>query len=368
MKLVFVVAFIFTLIGTIESLFIGYDVLTHGSLSALRAPDLGRGIRSWTEHHAMRPGFSDSAVKLNSFGLRTPEVAIPKPDGTIRILLLGDSFTFGFKAAEEDVFARRLEARLRARGYSTLEVVNAGVVSYCPLLEYLQYKHHLHVFEPDLVVLNFDMSDVQDQLEYSRSASWSSTGVPLYVTEPSLNEGASALPQLLSFQWFARHFNAVKRRYHAAAEHSPFARDLDRYLWTLDGNERWDEEAEAAMAPIGNLSTLLQHDHIPLILATYPQPWQVAANATPDETIRKQYGIGMNTVYLNDRPFQLLEAFARNHGIPFVNATPEFRNATDPADLYLTHDFHFSPRGNDLYAQVLEERLLTFGLKAVPRL
>jgi hypothetical protein len=72
MKLVFVVAFIFTLIGTIESLFIGYDVLTHGSLSALRAPDLGRGIRSWTEHHAMRPGFSDSAVKLNSFGLRSP--------------------------------------------------------------------------------------------------------------------------------------------------------------------------------------------------------------------------------------------------------------------------------------------------------
>ncbi|MEO7191332.1 MAG: hypothetical protein ABI051_09770 [Vicinamibacterales bacterium] len=359
--LFFAVGLLFTAIGIVECGFIGYDWASGGALSGLRAPDLGRGVRSWTMHHAMRPGYSDSAARLNSFGLRSPEVAVPKPAGTPRILVLGDSFTFGFRAAEEDVFVRRLENRLRAQGLPALEVVNAGVVSYCPLLEYLQYKHQLHVLQPDLVILNFDMSDVQDHLEYSRDGVWSDAGVPLYVTEPSLGKGATAWPQLLSFQWVARKFNAATRRYQSAAEKSPFARDLDRYLWTFDGNDGWEKEAASTMAPIAELSKLLQHDHIPLIVATYPQPWQVAANATPYEPIRTQYGVGMNKVHLNDRPFKLLERFTAEHGIPFMNAAPVFRADADPASLFLQTDFHFSPRGNDLYAQLLAARVTAMG-------
>jgi len=124
-------------------------------------------------------------------------------------------------------------------------------------------------------------------------------------------------------------------------------------LWTLDGGPEWDNEARNAMAPIADLSKLLQHDSIPLILATYPQPWQVAADATPLPPIRQQYGIGMNTVHLNDRPFRKLERFAADHGIPFLNATQAFRQDARPASLFLANDFHFSARGHDLYAQVL---------------
>ena len=35
----------------------------------------------------------------------------------------------------------QLEQRLRDGGFPAVEVVNAGVLSYCPLLEYLQYRH-----------------------------------------------------------------------------------------------------------------------------------------------------------------------------------------------------------------------------------
>jgi hypothetical protein len=295
----------------------------------------------------------DTAATLNSFGLRSPEVAVPKPAGTYRILLLGDSFTFGFRVGNDETFARRLEARLRAEGRPSLEVVSAGVVSYCPLLEYLQYKHHLHVLDPDLVVLNFDMSDVQDHLEYSRDAVFDEAGVPLYVTEPSLARPASAMPGLLSFQWVARKWHAASRRAQASREGSPFARDLDRYLWTLDDRPGWEKEATAAMEPIAHLARLLAHERIPFLLATYPQPWQVSAEATPDETIRTQYGVGMHTVHLNDRPFRMLEAFASGHGIAFANATETFRSHADPPSLFLKTDFHFSPLGNDIYAEFL---------------
>jgi hypothetical protein len=363
----FVVAVLFTLIGLTESGFVVYDLFT-GTLSAQRAPDLSFGIRSWTVHHALRPGYSNPNVRINSFGLRSPEVAVPKPVGTFRILLLGDSFTFGFQAQEDEVFARRLEANLRREyGSPSIEVVNAGVLSYCPLLEYLQYRDSLHILEPDLVVLNFDMSDVQDHLAYSRNLVSSTDGKPLYVTEPSLGKGPSRMPGLLSFEWFGRHMTALRQRLESSASGVPFERDTDRYLWTLDNGPDWDHEAQLAMAPIADLADLLHHFNIPLVLATYPQPWQVAKDASPSTSVRTQYGIGVNTVHLNDRPFRKLEKFAADHDLPFVNATSDFRRDSQPASLFLTFDFHFSGRGHELYAEVLARY---FGERALikPRL
>jgi lysophospholipase L1-like esterase len=362
-RLVFGVALIFTLVGVLESGFVIVDLLTGGQLSALRAPDLGPGVRSWTEHHAMKPGYDIAPTHTNSFGLRSPEVAVPKPAGTLRVLLLGDSFTLGFRVGDDEVFARVLERQLRTDyGFSSVEVVNAGVLSYCPLLEYLQYRNHLNILEPDLVVLNFDMSDVQDHMIYARDTKFSSTGVPLYVTEPSLRRSASVMPDLLSFQWIGRHLASATQRVESTVGGVPFARDVDRYLWTLDGGPPLDKEVADALAPIGNLSTLLQHKQIPLVLATYPQPWQVSADATPLPPIRDQYGIGQHTVHLNDRPFRALERFATEHDLPFVNATTAFRQASEPASLFLGNDFHFSVRGHQLYATILAKFLTEHSL------
>jgi hypothetical protein len=353
----FLVAIAFTAIGVLETGFIAFDLWTGGSLSAQRAPDLSFGIRSWKVHHELRPGFNNPAVRTNSFGLRSPEVAVPKPAGTFRILLLGDSFTFGLRAADDQVFARRLEQQLREHYHrDSIEVVNAGVLSYCPLLEYLQYRHYLHGLEPDVVILNFDMSDVQDQLAYSRELVRDENGVPLFVTEPSLGGNtASPIPRLLLFEWLGRRVRGARGRIQSTLEGVGFVRDQDRYLWALDDGPPMDREAAEAMAPIVDLQTLLAHNHIPLVLATYPQPWQVSADATPLPPVRDQYGIGHNKVHLNDRPFKKLAAFAMAHDIPFVNATEAFRSDASPAGLFLSNDFHFSPHGHDRYASVLAD-------------
>jgi lysophospholipase L1-like esterase len=367
LRVFFVVALAFTTIGIVESAFIAFDLYT-GWLSFARSPDLSFGVRSWTLHHELRPGFSSPNVRTNSFGLRSPEVAVPKPEGTFRILILGDSFTFGFGVADDKVFARRLEAQLRSRNpNASIEVVNAGVLSYCPLLEYLQYRHRLHVLEPDLVILNFDMSDVQDHMAYSRDTVFSSDGVPLFVTEPSLrDQKASAMPGLLSFEWIGRHIRGARGRVESTLEGVPFVRDQDRYLWAMDGGPELDNEVQRALAPIADLKRLLQHNGIPLLLATYPQPWQVSVDATPLPPIRDQYGVGRNRVHLNDRSFRKLEKFASENGIPFVNATPMFRQDPKPASLFLASDFHFTPRGHDLYADVLAKALVEHGLVALP--
>lgn len=91
--------------------------------------------------------------KLNSKGLRSPEYPYPKPEGTRRILVLGDSFTEGYDVEVEDLFTTILEDRLRKSLPGNFEVVNAGTGGYSTDQEYLFYVTEGFKYEPDVVIL-----------------------------------------------------------------------------------------------------------------------------------------------------------------------------------------------------------------------
>ena len=66
-------------------------------------------------------------VTINSLGLRDDEVSVPKPEGVVRILMLGDSVTFGWGVLQEDTISAQLEVLLNATpGATRVEVVNSG--------------------------------------------------------------------------------------------------------------------------------------------------------------------------------------------------------------------------------------------------
>ena len=94
-------------------------------------------------------------VRINSRGTRGPEFDVPKPTGTVRILSLGDSKTFGWGMAENETYSARTEALLRekAGGGRNIEVVNAGVNawSYPQIRVFLQERGL--AFGPDIAVL-----------------------------------------------------------------------------------------------------------------------------------------------------------------------------------------------------------------------
>ncbi len=67
-------------------------------------------------------------VMRNSLDLRDRDFAIPKPAGVYRILMLGDSFTWGVGLNVERALPKVLESRLSAIETGvTIEVVNAAV-------------------------------------------------------------------------------------------------------------------------------------------------------------------------------------------------------------------------------------------------
>jgi lysophospholipase L1-like esterase len=67
-------------------------------------------------------------VHLNRAAFREREFVMAKPPGVFRIVVLGDSLTWGAGLAEEDRYSNRLEARLRALfSGREIEVLNFGL-------------------------------------------------------------------------------------------------------------------------------------------------------------------------------------------------------------------------------------------------
>lgn len=100
-------------------------------------------------------------VRTNSAGLRGPEYASEGGPGTVRILLLGDSFTEGYTVAEEDGVAAVLERDLnRADAEHRYVVINGGTRGYSTDQAYLFFRRDGRRYAPDLTVLLFYVNDV----------------------------------------------------------------------------------------------------------------------------------------------------------------------------------------------------------------
>jgi lysophospholipase L1-like esterase len=112
-------------------------------------PVLGwRNIPNWRASTKGRP------LSINSKGLRDREYPYEKPSGVSRILVLGDSFTWGYGVADGEIFTEVLEAGLRRDGLHW-EVLNAGVSGWGTDQEYLYLINEGFKYAPDVVVLAF---------------------------------------------------------------------------------------------------------------------------------------------------------------------------------------------------------------------
>ena len=104
-----------------------------------------------------------TAAHSNSMGYRGPEVAVPKPAGTTRVLLLGGSTTHGWGVDDgETIDGYMREALARAYPDRHFEVVNLAFDGYdsWQLLERLRIDGLR--LEPDFVIVNTGVNDVKN--------------------------------------------------------------------------------------------------------------------------------------------------------------------------------------------------------------
>jgi hypothetical protein len=108
--------------------------------------------------------FAGVPVKINALGFRDPrDYSLAKQPNTFRILVLGDSVTFGHGAVWETTYPFLLEQRLKQwRPETDWQVWNLGVPGYNTATELRLLERVGPSYAPDLVVVGFYENDLID--------------------------------------------------------------------------------------------------------------------------------------------------------------------------------------------------------------
>ncbi len=113
------------------------------------------------------PYFADIVLSTNSFGVREKQWASPKPEGTLRVVILGDSFVLGSGINAEQRMGAHLEAYLRERApdfAGDIEVLQIGMGSWNIRSECAFARRQLSLLKPDLLIQILVNNDLDDTL------------------------------------------------------------------------------------------------------------------------------------------------------------------------------------------------------------
>ncbi len=135
-------------------------------------PD-AKGIENSYYHHGLRKNYQGTVswgqekhpLYTNDLGFKDAQCRIvPRKADRRRVLFIGDSFTEGAGLPFEQTFVGMFK-----QAFPTVDVLNAGAVSFSPKLFYYRLKYLLEVekLHFDELIVFVDISDISDEIEYS---------------------------------------------------------------------------------------------------------------------------------------------------------------------------------------------------------
>jgi lysophospholipase L1-like esterase len=343
------------------------------------------GIEHPQFHHRLPPNTAhryandefDVTIHTNSLGLRAPEPSRQKPPGTVRVLLLGDSFTFGFPVRDEETFAARIGEALRAKGLP-VEILNGGQSGYSPTLHYLTLRDQLLAYEPDVVVLWSDLGDLQEDAWYQKNLLYDAQG-ELARCDPRFIHGRfsrwewlrnhSALIKYLDIKlvrtaWKIRtlglggYLRAKFRGQRAKAAIAKLkaeqqAEDLASYDRFLLVRETSTEESvrpywELSAGYLRKIHALLAARGVPLIIGIYP--YGMLAGPDQWDSGRVFWGFQRGRVYDDSAVRALFARFAAEEGLGLIDTFDAFKAGAATQKLFYDEDGHMTPAGHAVLA------------------
>lgn len=346
---------------------------------------LGAGIEHPHFHHRLNPnepyhftsGEFDVTVRTNRFGLRGPDPVMPKPPGTFRILMLGDSYTFGFPVKDEETFCVLAEQGLHDRGYG-VEIVNGGVSGYSPTLHYVSLRDQFLAFEPDLVLLWYDLGDLQEDAWFQKNLVYDQEGRILRC-DPAFIHGRfdrwgwmknhSALAKYIDLKVLRTmdkirtlgmrgYVNVILRGERAKVaiarlKRAQQAADLaehDRFLLVRESStpELIESYWSVSATYLTMIHDLLAQRQIPFVMGMYPYGMLVG----PDQWAEgwRFWGFERGKTYEATQAIGVLQRFCAAQRIPLINTLDSFRVAAKSEKLFYDEDGHFTPAGHRVVA------------------
>jgi hypothetical protein len=340
-----------------------------------------------------------SYVRINSDGLRDREHAKAKPADTVRIAVLGDSFTEAMHVPMEQTFWWLLEQRLKechAFPGKTVEVIDFGVSGYGTAQELMTLRQKVWDYSPDLVVLAFTtnndvydnsraLSGVEDEPyfvyrngELIYDASFRDS--PTYQQRDSkLNRFGRWLHnelrviQLVHYVQFVAKLRLTdwrnRRRLAAQSQTKPAdgsiptvrnAEDIgiDNMIYIEPRDENWQEAWRVTEGLIKQMRDDVAQKNARFLVVTLSNAIQVY----PDPVVREKFlqHVGAETIFY---PNLRLRALAEREQIDFLDLAQPMQVYADQNKVFL-HGFgsdigngHWNATGHQVAAELIAQKL-----------
>lgn len=312
----------------------------------------------------------------NSRGLRTHEYTRTKPEGTLRIVLIGDSFSFSCAGIPySDAWHVRLEQLLDAARPDRVEVLTLGVPGVGPLFERRMWQIEGSRLNADVLLLQLyvgnDFTDHNDvRLEGGAAtvlARWS------YVVRIVRNlgrvvaarDGGDPEAARISVEpgaGGARGGYELPEYRAAFADRKPFmtAERLGRVesgqarLCEASQSEEFEELLERMETVLRDLRDEVEAAGVLFRVVVIPDRFQVNPEDREDVLAR----LGMpESLFDWDKPQRALDAFFEREGIEYLDLLPVSREASAREQLYDVGNTHWNVRGNAFAAERIAEWL-----------
>jgi hypothetical protein len=322
--------------------------------------------------------FSVIRGRVSSQGLREDYIG-PKPTGEFRILLLGDSYTFGGTVEVDDTIGGRLQSLLSEKyPQRRFRVINAGVGGTGPWQQRVLLERIGFGLEPDVVLHQlFSGNDVANSAtalgerleaclpdwEYSVSR-WRMDRHARFRAESWLRAHSTAYSALRRAIGRERmdHFIAGGMGFLPKAEAPEMPRSALRpdtmetnlVEWYPALDRAWgrftDDIAGIATDCLDRNVRYAVYD-IPALHELDEAVWAVASDG-PDH----------HPLYERDKGRWLLQEALSRIGVPYINTAERLLTHEQRQGLYFKYDGHTTPAGNKVIAESLLDYLETAGL------
>ncbi len=197
----------------------------------------------------------DTHISINSHGFRDREYDVSKNKDTYRIVVLGDSITFGIAIPFESLYSEQLES-LFHKNKRNVEVINTGLLGYDTLAEVSTLEQAGIQFDPDLVIVGYCIndlnisSDLAKVMEIEKYRSW--------IYKSRLVQFISAKTTILQERFNMSKMNKESEFIKQNNDYiSPIGDEpaLDKIIrqTKATGNDRWWNNAYSSKAHIGKL-------------------------------------------------------------------------------------------------------------------
>lgn len=326
-------------------------------------------VRGW----ALRPGAEgwwrkegNAWVRINRDGMRDEDHPEAKPEGELRIAVLGDSCVESLQVPVEKTFWALLEkelARCPAVEGRNVEALSFGVSGYGTAQELLALRHQVWKYDPDLVLLAFytgnDVRNNYRPLELDPARPYFLERQGRLTLDDSFRETSGyrmrqTAPARLLYALFdrSRLLQLGKQAKSAVdgwigawkasgvkADAAVHELGLDNAVYSPPSNADWQKAwsiTEAMLRAARDESTA---HRTPFAVATLTTGMQVH----PDPGVRRAFmeRLGIDTLFYPD---ERIAAFGRREGIPVLNLARPLQRQAEREKAFL-HGFPNTPPG-----------------------